>query len=112
MKIFYNNASIRKFANKDKIYIVYYLLLERIEICEGCFKELRHITTISIPPTITTICKCGFYECKSLKKISMPSSIISIGDSAFRGCSSLTEIIIPMSVKSIGQFAFDIVVHR
>lgn len=48
----------------------------------------------------------AFYDCKHLTSVSIPSSVTRIGDSAFRSCESLTSVSIPSSVTEIGGYAF------
>ena len=49
---------------------------------------------------------CKYYGCSHLTSVTIPNSVTSIGYEAFVGCSGLTSIEIPNSVTSIGINAF------
>ncbi len=91
--------------------------------------ETTHLTSITIPDTVTSIGNYAFSNCKKLTAISIPDSVTSISDSAFSdcqklasvqwsqnlqtigrssfsGCSSLENIVVPKTVKTVGASAF------
>ena len=91
--------------------------------------ETTHLTSITIPDTVTSIGNYAFSNCKKLTAISIPDSVTSISDSAFSdcqklasvqwsqnlqtigrssfsGCSSLENIVVPKTVKTVGAYAF------
>lgn len=70
------------------------------------FKREFHITSVTIPDSVTQIGFAAFSECTSLTSITIPDSVTSIGDDAFKGCTSLTSITLPDSVTTIGRSAF------
>ena len=70
------------------------------------FRNCQHITSVSIPNTITSLSIECFQDCNKLTSVSIPNSVISIGHNCFNSCSSLSSISIPNSVKSIGMFCF------
>lgn len=45
--------------------------------------DLKSLTSINIPSSVTTIGRQAFYACEALKNITIPSSVTSIGTSAF-----------------------------
>ena len=65
-----------------------------------------HLTSITIPNSVTNIGYRAFRSCWYLISITIPNSVTSIGNNAFSGCSKLTSITIPNSVTSIGDYAF------
>ena len=70
------------------------------------FKGCTGLTTITIPPSVTSIESCAFSGWTGLTSITIPSSVTSIGDEAFFSCTGLTSITIPSSVTSIGNSVF------
>lgn len=77
------------------------------EIGEGAFCYFESLRNIDIPDSVTTIGDNAFSNCNSLVKIELPDSVTTIGDSAFSNCNSLLKIEIPDSVTNIESFAFD-----
>lgn len=72
-----------------------------VEVGYLSFSEVKGITSITIPETVTTIAGAAFWE-SSLSEITIPSSVTTIGESAFEN-TNLTEIVIPESVLSLGD---------
>lgn len=72
----------------------------------GAFRDCRHVTSITLPDTITEIPETAFFGCSGLITVNIPSSINSIGERAFYNCSSLTNVNIPAAVTHIGARAF------
>lgn len=70
-------------------------------------ENTSHITTVSLPSTVTEIGEAAFILCDRLTDIRLPDGLESIGESAFEECTGLTEITIPGSVASIGDYAFN-----
>ena len=71
-----------------------------------CFNGCTSLTSITIPPSVTSLGDYCFYECSSLTTITIPSSVTSLGKYCFWYCSSLTSITIPSSVTSLGDYCF------
>lgn len=72
-----------------------------VEVGYLSFSEVKGITSITIPETVTTIAGAAFWE-SSLSEITIPTSVTTIGESAFEN-TNLTEIVIPESVLSLGD---------
>ena len=70
------------------------------------FKDCTHLTSITIPNSVTSIGATAFWNCTKLTSITIPNSVISIGENAFYNCRRLTSITIPDSVTSIEEDAF------
>ena len=67
----------------------------------------KSLSTYTIKEGTKWIGESAFYDCSHLTSITIPNSVTSIGASAFRNCSSLTSITIPNSVTSIGAYTFE-----
>ena len=65
-----------------------------------------HITSVTIPDSVTSISNYAFSHCTDLTSVTIPDSVTSIGGYAFGGCSSLTEVTIPDSVTVIDSGTF------
>ncbi len=65
-----------------------------------------HITSITIPSTVTEIGACAFNRCYDLQTAPIGNGVTSIGEYAFERCTSLKNVTIGTSVKSIGAYAF------
>lgn len=71
------------------------------------------LTSVTIPPSVTTIGNTAFFNCKNLREVticnnitSTENSVTTIGESAFSLCSAMTTLTIGNSVISIGNGAF------
>ena len=66
------------------------------------FSGATALTSVSIPPTLTSIGSQTFNGCVNLPIIDLStSSVQTIGPEAFQSCSALTSIILPASLTSI-----------
>ena len=65
-----------------------------------------HITSVTIPNTVTSIGYCGFGHCDYLTGVTLPNSIIEIDDCAFKYCKMLTSVVMSNNLTSIGAEAF------
>lgn len=68
------------------------------------FAMFEHLTSVSLPNTLTTIGKAAFEEC-AFTTINLPEGLETIGDYAFQ-MTPLTSVTIPSTVTSIGEVAF------
>lgn len=75
-------------------------------IREFCFGDVKNLSEVVIPDSVTKIGSEAFSGC-SLTSVSIPNSVTTIDRRAFSGCSSLTSVTIPNSVTAIGSHAFD-----
>ena len=68
--------------------------------------EVKNLTAITLPKSITTIPEYAFSNNEKLKYITIPDGVTEIGNNAFSGCHCLEKVIIPNTVKQIGDEAF------
>lgn len=73
----------------------------------SAFNCCFHITSITIPNSVTTIGAESFNTCSSLHTINWGDCVQTIGDKAFSYCSGLSTINLPNSVVSLGNGAFE-----
>jgi hypothetical protein len=74
-------------------------------IGEVAFMGSTSLTTISIPPSVTSIGFAAFFM-SALKSIDLQASITTIEESSFCLCKNLESITIPSTVKVLGSGAF------
>lgn len=108
-------------TDKGKTYTV-------VGIDDNTFEYCTELTSIILPPTITTlgtsslshtgiskielpaglteIQSIAFFACKSLTSISLPQNITSIAIETFKDCSALTSIELPGQLENIYNGAF------
>jgi hypothetical protein len=72
-------------------------------VFEGC----QYLSCIAIPTNLSSIPEGMFLNCTSLTNITIPDGVTSIGSEAFAGCTSLATVTIPASVTNIGDQAFE-----
>lgn len=77
-----------------------------IGMCDATFHSCKHLTTVTLPSTLSEIPGGAFMYCDSLVSITIPNTITEIGSSAFHECKTLRTIDIPSSVSTIGSGAF------
>jgi hypothetical protein len=71
------------------------------------FSGFTGLTSVTVPPTLTSIGLQAFNGCANLSTINLSStSVTTIEGEAFQGCSSLTSISLPASLTSIGDNTF------
>ncbi len=72
---------------------------------EGAFYYATHLTSITLPNTVTEIGSYAFAYCP-LTSFTFPASVQVIGDSVFAYCSALKTVTFPADVTSIGEHLF------
>ncbi len=77
-----------------------------VQIGNLAFGLCESLTSIELPPNLTSIGNSVFYHCTSLTSIELPSGVTSIGDSVFYDCESLTSIELPPNLTLIGDSVF------
>ena len=78
--------------------------IKKIEPYSFC--NLKLLTSISIPDSVSNIGFEAFGGCESLKSIELSSNTKVIEHGTFNGCISLEEIVIPEGIEYIGNGAF------
>ncbi|MCM1076581.1 MAG: leucine-rich repeat protein [Bacteroides sp.] len=79
-----------------------------VRVADDGFKGCQQLTSITLPPTVTSIGKNAFYLCTSLIKVTFSSAHDSmvIGEQAFAQCRSLPSIELPNNTTIIDKYAF------
>lgn len=75
-------------------------------LAEGCFENLRDVTTIILPSSITAIGPRAFAGCAELRGICVPNAVTSIGAGAFSGCTSLEALYLPTGLNTLAPDTF------
>lgn len=99
-------------------------------IPDNAFANCSSLTSVVLPPTVSSIGAGAFSGCSRLKNINFDNRAFEIGNGAFRncsvlegtiniadgvtdippyafyGCGALSEIVLPSTVKTIGERAF------
>lgn len=77
-----------------------------IGIGEGAFYEVKGLTAVTLPDTVTEIGAGAFYCCEALQRIDLPEGLTTIGESAFYQCASLKAVDIPDGITTIPDSCF------
>ena len=75
----------------------------------NAFKNCTGLTSVTLPPTVTTIGNSAFYGCTGFfGLLNLPNGIITIGDYAYYNCNGfIGSLTIPNTVTTIGSHAFE-----
>lgn len=95
----------RSFINTGNITVDMSKCFGMKDFPEGMFIDSK-ITTIEMPPNITSFNWNAFNRCYFLTSIIIPDKVITIGDAAFLSCTSLRSISFGRSVKTISAECF------
>lgn len=79
---------------------------EKVTRIPNYFLNGSHITSLTLPESVTLIGKYAFYNCSDLSLITLNEGLSEIGEAAFANCSGLTSINFPESLSTIGSQAF------
>lgn len=71
------------------------------------FYDLKHVTKINLPNTLTSIGTDVFRGCIGLTELTLPESLESIESMALRDCTGLISITIPSKITLISTRLFD-----
>ncbi|MCR4917054.1 MAG: leucine-rich repeat protein [Prevotella sp.] len=77
-------------------------------LAESAFEGCVELTSIMLPPNLTTIPKKCFKGDVNLPTIHIPQSVTGVSNYAFDGCTSLQSIFIP---KNLTSFAVDALIN-
>jgi len=103
------------FFNKSKTTLIQYPALKMgrylvpnsvSNIEPDAFDTAINLTSINLPPSLTTLGDSCFYGCSALTSIVIPGSVTKIPEYAFAECTKLTSVTVGNSVTEIGNYAF------
>lgn len=77
-----------------------------VGIGEGAFYEVKGLTSVTLPDTVTEIGAGAFYCCEALQRVNLPEGLHTIGESAFYQCTSLQSMHIPNGITTIPDSCF------
>ena len=72
----------------------------------NAFKGMDHVTTVSLPESLTMIDNGCFEDCTALESITIPDSVTSPGRNTFRNCTSLQTAVFGDGSTYVGQYTF------
>ena len=77
-----------------------------VKIQNDCFRDQEHLTSVSLPETITEIGQFSFFNCVSLTSFHFPSNMNDVPQSCFYGCINLESITLPLNAVSVADYSF------
>ena len=78
-----------------------------ISLRGNTFSNMKNLTEINLPNTITEIRGQAFAGLTKLEKINLPENLEYLGGGAFKDCTSLRTIVIPSKIKEINGDTFN-----
>lgn len=94
----YYNTAASAGGNAYRAYFYIPSTLRKVTITKdtdlefGAFYNVKSLTEINLPDTMTYIRQNAFYNCTGITDIDIPSSVIYIGLEAFSGCTNLAKV--------------------
>lgn len=88
----YTVAGIGNCTDKDVVIPAAYNGKPVSGIGDSAFAGCSHLTSVTIPDSVTSIGEYAFRICDRLTSITIPNSVTSIGSFAFSGCYKLAEV--------------------
>ena len=73
---------------------------------DRAFYYFAHLTSVTLPPTLTHIGDYAFANCSRLVEFPEMMSVKEIGEGAFSDCYALKEVVLPESLTKLGKRAF------
>lgn len=73
-------------------------------VIHGVFQNCEKLSTVILPPSLTSIGTNSFSGCKNLMSINIPDGVTSIGSGAFYDCTSLENVILPPTLTHIAGY--------
>ena len=70
------------------------------------FENCYDITTVKFPEGLTSIARSSFHNCAGITAVTLPSSLTSLAESAFSGCAGITKLTLPGGLTSISKYVF------
>ena len=98
----FSHVKITKISNLGKL-----TSLQNLNWNENIFGDKTTLTSVNLPPTLTSIGNYVFMEYSSLESVTLPPSLTTIGSQVFDGCTSLIieDLALP-NLTSIGNLVF------
>ena len=72
-------------------------------LSDEAFSGATHLSSVTLPKSLTKIGGLSFGYCSALKEITLPENLTTIGLGAFTYCTSLEKLSIPASVTELGD---------
>lgn len=105
--ILFNNEKTVLIKAPSCIELTEYAIPEGVEkLNYNCFQDVKNLTAVSFPNTLTCIDECSFEHCEKLKSIVIPANVKEVLWAAFSDCISLEEVTIEEGVEQLSSDVF------